>query len=86
MSGYFLRDGKCVACPPNCQKCASEERCDECDSFGFALDEASALCVPCTDGCTYCPDGADTCESCDIGYTQMGNGTDGCAKCTDPHW
>ena len=74
------------SCSKGCRTCSNATVCLECDYSdpetlqGLVLDTATAKCVPCnSQGCGNCPQGPDTCEDCNEGYT---NTTDGkaCAK------
>jgi hypothetical protein len=82
--GYFPdpKSGRCRACPPNCNKCTSAKKCDQCSGDGFGLNATTGLCAPCVEGCIFCQASADQCEACDLGYTNTTDG--GCARCSDP--
>ena len=62
--GYFLAEGKCSECSPNCQTCGtSSEICTSCFE-GFELNSFGCQ-VSCIEGCVECE---NPCRECKIGY------------------
>jgi hypothetical protein len=35
-----------MQCPPNCNKCTSAKKCDQCSGDGFGLNATTGLCAP----------------------------------------
>ncbi|OMJ96116.1 hypothetical protein SteCoe_293 [Stentor coeruleus] len=63
--GYYLYDGRCLLCFPNCKYCNSYDECTECfdDSYLY-----NGKCFKCSENCKSCDD--ERCFSCDFGYYQ----------------
>ena len=73
-SKYFVRDGICVSCGPNCDTCLSETECITCDRSYFSN---KGICEKCGKGCYSC----SSTTACDKCYDGFGNNNGICEPC-----
>ncbi|ELP85579.1 protein kinase domain containing protein, partial [Entamoeba invadens IP1] len=81
--GYYIKNGRCVACNPMCRMCVSQpNNCVACQ-FGYYYNTTTNTCLSLGDLMETCelflPSG-DKCSVCKSGY-YMNNGD--CVRCSD---
>lgn len=66
VTGYFIKNGRCLKCPKYCEKCDSGG-CNRCHMGSF-LEENR--CVPCHKSCSSCTS-LNSCDECAALYTLL---------------
>ncbi len=80
-SGYFLRDGACVACDASCTTCVDSTWCTGCATGYYNSTNGNyANCISCPTGCSTCSS-STSCSACLNGYRLAGSL---CTACSSP--
>lgn len=73
--GNYLVQGNCKACPAGCMTCSSATNCLSC-GVGYTAQvqpvSTQTVCVQCQSPCAQCIGNAQTCTSCQSGFTLNG--------------
>lgn len=81
-SGYFFKDGTCVACDPSCATCTDSTFCTTCTTgYQNSTNGNYGNCISCPLGCSTCSTSGVTtsCSVCSTGYRLSGSTCVACA-------
>lgn len=73
--GFYVNQGSCSACPAGCLTCSNPNNCLSCASGYTSQVQAVSTqtkCIPCSSPCAQCIGNAQTCTTCQSGYTLNG--------------
>ncbi len=67
-NGYYLMQGRCLACHVSCKTCRDNTLCTSCNLGYFnSTNSHFSFCTACSVGCKACTS-ATTCQTCNDGY------------------